>query len=189
MLTLFIYSIALIHFFWIYDYILINAELVISLSLSIVFFYLYIILRASLLFVFFNIMDSIYYIYIFLFILNIITSFISKFYLDNLNKIVKNIIKSLFLFLTLFLLNVKVIVWNIYDYFKFIVKTYYIFFDIKFLGVTIFDKKSYINNELNIDFYNTFLLKGFFCYLNNILNSTLKKNKKSVNKKNINYVS
>jgi hypothetical protein len=189
MLTLFIYSIALIHFFWIYDYILINAELVISLSLSIVFFYLYIMLRTSLLFVFFNIMDSIYYIYILLFILNIITSFLSKFYLDNLNVIVRNVVKSVYLFLILLLLNVKTIVWNIYKYFKSIIKTYYIISDIKTLGVLIYGKKSYIKNESNIDIYNSFLIKGFLTYLSNLLNSILKGNKTNINKKNINYVS
>ncbi len=177
MLKIFTYSLTLINIFFLFYYLILNVEFVIFLSLTLVFFFLYIMLKKFLLYKFFYILDSIYYLYYYLLYLNKLTVNSMKIYLNILNALLVDLIKSIFLLLVNGLINMNLL--NIYlNFIKNNIQKFLIFFNkislllinyTKFSNLKI--RKFNITNNLD-NFNNSYI------YIN-ILGYNLLKGKKN----------
>jgi len=181
MLKIIIYNIAVINILFLFYYLTLNVEFIIFLSLSLVFFFLYIILKKFVLYKFFNILDSIYYFYYYLLFLNKLTITYLKVYSNILDYLLIDIIKSIFLFLINILINKNLL--KIYlDIYKKNIKKFYTFFiDISllllyYLRFLNFSNISYLLLTSNLENFN-----NSYIYINMIVFNLLLRKHNSKN--------
>ena len=187
MLKIFAYSLTLLNIFFLFYYLILNVEFIIFISLSLVFFFLYVMLKKFVLYKFFYILDSIYYLYYYLLYLNKLTVNSIKIYLNILNYLLVDVIKSIFLILINSLINTNLI--NIYlNFFKNNIQKFFIFF--KKISLLLVNYSKFSNLKIrkfnlinNLDNFN-----NSYIYIN-ILGFSLLNEKKNIKITSTIYVS